>query len=421
MLPLIGIATALIPELIRLISGDKTNTLAAKVSHVVTDTVGTQDETQARAKLADPAIAAQLQTRLTEIALEAQKVQAQAESEQRQADLDKIKALLSDVQGARALTATLADKGNPMAWGAPVISVIIGIGFFIVLGMAIFGGHFINSDNSNIVYTLVGTMATGFATAISFWLGSSQGSRDKDSTVRQMQLNHAAQTADLLAKVQQHPSVPAAVSKPQPVPEPAAAVPPVRASNVVLMQPAHVSNFDACLNEVLHLEGSFSDDPCDHGGPTNFGITRATLAHMRGVSPDSITEDMIKALTRDDASRIYQSQYWNVLRCDDLPLGVDLMLFHFGVNAGPATSARLLQTAVGTACDGVVGRQTIATVRDSDASKLIDKLAQAQITHYQGLDQFGTFGRGWIKRVNDAQEVAKRMMAPTTSMVPLAA
>ena len=420
MLPLIGIATMLIPELIRLISGDKTNTLAAKVSHVVTDTVGTQNETQARAKLADPAIAAQLQTRLTEIALEAQKVQAQAEREQRQADLDKIKALLSDTQGARALTATLADKASPIAWGAPIISVIIGIGFFMVLGMAIFGGKFITNDNSNIVYTLVGTMATGFATAISFWLGSSQGSRDKDDTVRQMQLSHAAQTADLLTRVQ-HPPAPAALSKPQSVPEPAAVAPPVPASNVVPMQPAHASNFTACLHEVLHMEGGFSDDPRDPGGPTNFGISRAELADVRRVPVTSITEDMMQALTLDEAAGIYQSRYWNVLRCEDVPLGVDLMLFHFGVNAGHATSAKLLQTVVGTACDGIVGRQTIITTCRNEAAKLIDDLAQAQIKHYSTLEKFGTYGNGWVNRVNRAQEVAKRMVVPPASVVTLAA
>jgi lysozyme family protein len=421
MLPLIAIAASLVPELIRLINGDKTNKLAAEVSHVVTDVVGTQDETQARAKLTDPAVAAKLQTRLAEIALDAQRVQAQAESEQRQADFNKLKTILADAQGARSLTTTLADKGSPIAWGAPIISVIIGIGFFIVLGMAIFGGDFITKNNSNIVYTLVGTMATGFATAISFWLGSSQGSRDKDDTVRQMQLNHAAQTAELLAKVQQHPLAPAAVSKPQSIPEPAAAAPPAPASNVVPMQPAHASNFKACLLEVLHLEGGFSDDPRDPGGPTNFGITRAELADVQRVPVNSITEDIMRALTLDEAAGIYQSRYWNVLRCEDVPLGVDLMLFHFGVNAGPATSARMLQTVVGTACDGIVGRQTTTAACRTDAAKLIDDLAQAQIKHYRTLEKFSTYGNGWINRVNRAQKVAKGMVVPSASVVTLAA
>jgi hypothetical protein len=121
MLPLIGIAVSLVPELIRLISAGKTNASAADVSHVVTDTLGIQDETRARARLADSAIPAQLQTRLTEIALDAYKLQVEAYSEQRQTHLDKLGAFLADTQGARSLTTTLADKGSPIGWGAPVI------------------------------------------------------------------------------------------------------------------------------------------------------------------------------------------------------------------------------------------------------------------------------------------------------------
>jgi hypothetical protein len=142
MLPLVGIAASLVPELIRLISTGKTNAPAADVSRVLTDTFGIQDEPRARAKLANSAIGAQLQTRPAEIALDAYKVQVEAYSEQRQTDLDKLGAFLADTQGARSLTTTLADKGSPIGWGAPVISLIIGVGFLMALGMTFFGGTY---------------------------------------------------------------------------------------------------------------------------------------------------------------------------------------------------------------------------------------------------------------------------------------
>ena len=420
MLPLIGIAASFVPELIRLIGGDKTNALATTVNDVVTSVVGTQDEAAARAKLADPAVAAQLQTRLAEIALEAHKVQAQAESDRRQADIDALKATFADTQDARSKMANLADKASPFAWGAPVVSIIIGIGFFVMMGMALFGGGYITDNNSNIVYTLVGTMATGFATTISFWLGSSQGSRNKDDTVQLLQRNQAAQTSQLLSQVQR-PVTPVAI--PVSLPEPARplAAPPAPATNVVPMQPGHASNFTRCLHEVLHMEGGFSDDPRDPGGMTNLGITRAELADVRRVPVASITEEMMKAMTLDEASGIYQTRYWNALRCEDVPLGVDLMVFHFGVNAGNGTSARVLQGLVGCSVDGIVGRQTVIATCRTDAAKLIDDLAAAQLEHYRTLEKFPTFGAGWVSRVNRAQEVAKRMVVPTASMVTLAA
>jgi len=41
-------------------------------------------------------------------------------------------------------------------------------------------------------------------------------------------------------------------------------------------------NFQACLRHVFAMEGGFSEEPSDHGGATNWGITAATLAHWRG-------------------------------------------------------------------------------------------------------------------------------------------
>ncbi len=119
MLPLIGLAAYVVPEIIRLIGGDKTGTLATKVSQVTQEIVGTTDKSQARAKIADPAIAAQLQGRLAEVALEAQKAQLQAEADQRQAELDQLKATLGDTQGARDLLGRLADKESPSRGARP--------------------------------------------------------------------------------------------------------------------------------------------------------------------------------------------------------------------------------------------------------------------------------------------------------------
>lgn len=49
------------------------------------------------------------------------------------------------------------------------------------------------------------------------------------------------------------------------------------------------ANFQACLKHVFAMEGGFSNDPSDHGGATNWGITAATLAHWR-VRRDNLGE-----------------------------------------------------------------------------------------------------------------------------------
>ena len=50
---------------------------------------------------------------------------------------------------------------------------------------------------------------------------------------------------------------------------------------------ATASILDAALAHVLEMEGGWTEDPHDPGGPTNFGITLATLATYRGVAVDA--------------------------------------------------------------------------------------------------------------------------------------
>jgi hypothetical protein len=76
---------------------------------------------------------------------------------------------------------------------------------------------------------------------------------------------------------------------------------------------------------------------------------RITLATYRDWSdnPD-LGPAQVQDMTERTARAIYQSLYWNPLRADALPRGVDLSVFDMGVNAGIWRSARLLQRALGS-------------------------------------------------------------------------
>jgi len=164
--------------------------------------------------------------------------------------------------------------------------------------------------------------------------------------------------------------------------------------------------FHACLAEVFGQEGGFADHPQDPGGATMMGITRATLSDWRGYQ---VSEAEVRALTRAEAEAIYRARYWGPLRCDELPRGVDLMVFDFGVNAGPARSARLLQTALGVAADGIIGPVTLAAARHADVPALLERMARAREAYYRSLETFPTFGKGWLRRTEEVRLAALRM------------
>lgn len=160
------------------------------------------------------------------------------------------------------------------------------------------------------------------------------------------------------------------------------------------------SNFDRALTEVLKHEGGFVNDPHDRGGATNLGVTIGTLSDWLK-RPATVAE--VRALTPRAVAPIYRRLYWDALRCDELPEGLDLQAFDHGVNAGVRRSARILQKLVGVATDGQVGPRTIAATlakaqADNTPAVLIRLFGKAREDYYRGLAQFPRYGRGWLRR-----------------------
>jgi hypothetical protein len=270
------------------------------------------------------------------------------------------------------------------------------VGFFAILGLLVFYSRAIaagaDATVTQILNISVGTLATGFATVVNFWLGSSQGSRSKDSASLQMQATHAAQLGSIIDTVK------SVTSKTADAPAPVVAAPSVPA--------AAPNNFDRCVAVTLAYEGGFCDNLGDPGGATNFGITLRTLEAFLG---HSVTVDDVRAMSSSTAIEIYRANYWNQMRCGDLPAGVDLMLFDFGVNTGPATAVKALQGLAQVTPDGAIGQVTLNAVASIAPMTLVNGLAQARLAYVRGLPSFTEFGDGWTRRVSDVQQKAQKM------------
>lgn len=117
MLPLIPLALAVVPELLKAIAGDKAGMVASQVAGIVQTVTGTTDPIEAQRKLAeDPALATTLRVRLAEIALDSEKAQLLAEEQRRQAELAQLQKALENTQGARSTLGELVRAGSPIAW-----------------------------------------------------------------------------------------------------------------------------------------------------------------------------------------------------------------------------------------------------------------------------------------------------------------
>lgn len=168
------------------------------------------------------------------------------------------------------------------------------------------------------------------------------------------------------------------------------------------------SSYGASLARLLAHEGGYTNHPSDPGGPTNFGIT---IADYRSYVKADATAADVRAMRLDEAKAIYRSKYWDALRCDELPAGVDYAVFDFGVNSGIARSARLLQRLAGVDEDGRIGEATLAAVRKADAAQLIGRLCDERLAFLKRLKTWPVFGAGWGRRVAEVRAAALAMVA----------
>jgi lysozyme family protein len=171
-------------------------------------------------------------------------------------------------------------------------------------------------------------------------------------------------------------------------------------------------NFDVCFDRVIQSEGGYVNDPADAGGETNLGVTAGAWGAYLG---RPINSGEMQALTKDTVKPFYRQMYWDKVKGDDLPAGVDYVVFDFAVNAGVSRAAKFLQRSVGAVDDGVIGGGTLGKVAVTNKQRLLAAFADQKQRFYNGLALSNPsqqkFLKGWLARVDKVQTAAESMLA----------
>lgn len=151
------------------------------------------------------------------------------------------------------------------------------------------------------------------------------------------------------------------------------------------------ANRERSIKKTLTYEGGYTNHPADPGGPTNWGITIADARHYW--KPNATAAD-VAAMPLSVAVDIYRQRYWAPAGCDDLPAGMDLVVFDFGVNSGVSRALAYLK----------------ATPSGTTAAR-INNYCDRRLAFLKALNTWGTFGKGWGSRVVDVRATALKMAA----------
>lgn len=168
------------------------------------------------------------------------------------------------------------------------------------------------------------------------------------------------------------------------------------------------------VDEIIDVEGGYSNNPADRGGPTKYGVTES-VARANGYQGPM--EDM----PLDVAKTVYRTKYWQQPRFDavgEISPVIATELLDTGINMGIAVASKFLQRALNVlnqqgklwpdlAVDGNIGPATLSSldaylkIRGTQGAEVMMKLLNAQqAVRYMEISEANpaqeTFLYGWI-------------------------
>ena len=151
-------------------------------------------------------------------------------------------------------------------------------------------------------------------------------------------------------------------------------------------------SFEKAIEIVLKREGGHlttaeAQKQGDPGGETKFGISKRAYPELD-----------IATLTKEQAMVIYHQDYWNPMQADHATWPMALFIFDSAVNQGTHAATRMMQQALGTSDDGVIGPATLqlmTAARPFHAAKFMAIRAK----RYAVTNNYDKFGEGWLIRL----------------------
>ena len=173
-MPFLTLLLGVAPTVASWILGDRTGAAVEKVTGIAREILGTDDPSGIEAAIAGD----------SNLALQFKMAVIQAEADARRQEFEALQAQLADVQSARGQTVKLAEARSPIAYGAVVVSTIVLLGFAVMLWLVI--REEVPANQRDMVTLLLGTLAGMASSVVAYWVGSSNGSMQKNAALEKV-------------------------------------------------------------------------------------------------------------------------------------------------------------------------------------------------------------------------------------------
>ncbi len=182
-------------------------------------------------------------------------------------------------------------------------------------------------------------------------------------------------------------------------------------------------NFELAYKHLACVEGGLADHKSDPGGVTKYGVSLRFLEDyertkqgrkvLTEVKIFSVNRRSIVEMTKEQAKRILYNAFWLSPKIYKLPLYLSIITYDYAVNSGSFYGVKVLQKAIGTKIDGVIGNDTLTKAFQADIEKSAKLMLEERAKYYMRLCQqkpkLKVFRRGWINRIEKLTEYINRL------------
>lgn len=157
-----------------------------------------------------------------------------------------------------------------------------------------------------------------------------------------------------------------------------------------------MADFEAAMKVVFGNEGGIADDPDDHGGYTNMGLTLPFLRQMadpmKYVGEPTWEKKHLEHMHRDMAYKIYKDCIWDRNGYGNVnDTLVATKIFDQAVNMGEFWGEKLTQRAVNRIkpdalmADGNLGPKSYAAINSCDRTELLLAMRRTAEDYYEAI------------------------------------
>ena len=133
------------------------------------------------------------------------------------------------------------------------------------------------------------------------------------------------------------------------------------------------------------------------GEVSNWGIS---LKWLKRIQPTATADD-VRAITQQQATNLYRSYFWDICGLGQIAdPGIAARVLDLNVNQGVPHGVMLLQQALNTTADGLLGPKTAIACNMMNPDLLYSALIRAATTRYQGIHdaEIGEYGQSVADR-----------------------